>query len=137
MPTCERKGKGTRKRYKSAMKNAQRKIEELEDKNTELNRSNKRIQKRIERLRAENSKTHDSTDGDIDTTLEIDDTSVPYSPKMTPRSKTNALLDKLKLTQPGRKMLCKRLFFANGINNDLKEAVSSVNKNVLKKLYRS
>jgi hypothetical protein len=35
------------------MKNANRKIEELHDKNATLLRSNKRIQKRIERLRAD------------------------------------------------------------------------------------
>lgn len=134
IPTYERKGKGTRKRYKSSLKNAQRKIEELEEKNTVLNKSNKRIQKRIERIRAASTKNHDSSDADIDTTLETDETSAPISPCMTPRSKTKALLDRLKLTPSGRKILCKRLFFANCITKDLKEAVSSVNNNVIKKL---
>ncbi|KAK3579669.1 hypothetical protein CHS0354_036900 [Potamilus streckersoni] len=93
-------GKGLRKWYKSSLKNAQRKIQELEQKNVDLSKCNKRIQKRIERLRAKSTKTHDSSDADLDTTLETDENSVPSS-HMTPQSKTNAL----KLTPSGRKIL--------------------------------
>jgi predicted RNase H-like nuclease (RuvC/YqgF family) len=52
LPRFTGKGKYIRRRYTSSMKNANRKIEELHDKNATLLRSNKRIQKRIERLRA-------------------------------------------------------------------------------------
>jgi hypothetical protein len=127
------KGKGLRKRYKSSLKNAQRKIQELEQKNVDLSKFNKRIQKRIKRLRAKSTKTQDSSDADLDTTLETDENSVPSS-RMTPRSKTNALLNRLKLTPSGRKILRKRLFFANCITKDLKESVASVKKSVFKKL---
>lgn len=85
-------------------------------------------------MRAASTKNYDSSDADINTTLEADETSAPNSPYMTPRSKTNALLDRLKLTPSGRKILRKRLFFANCITKDLKEAVSSVSNNVIQKL---
>lgn len=53
LPRFTGKGKYIRRRYKSSMKIANRKTEELHDKNAALLRSNKRIQKRIEKLRAD------------------------------------------------------------------------------------
>ncbi|KAK3602406.1 hypothetical protein CHS0354_027182 [Potamilus streckersoni] len=72
-------GKGLRNRYKSSLKNAQRKIQVLEHKNVDLSKCNKRIQQRVERLGSKSTKAHDSSDADLDTTLETDENSVPSS----------------------------------------------------------
>ena len=129
-----KKGWFVRKRYKSSLRNAYRKIEELEGKNERLIRSNRKIQKRIERLVVRNEQSYSETDADVSTNLGTDSESLPTSPVMTPRTKTNQFLKSLKISAAGRRILKKRLLFSECLTKDLKNAVKSVDKNVINKL---
>ncbi|CAC5387896.1 unnamed protein product [Mytilus coruscus] len=134
-PSYGRKGHYTRKRYKRSLRNAYRKIQELKCKNDKLVRGNKRIQKRIERLPKQKINQSSDADNEISTAPETESlTTPPNSPNMTPRSKTDALLKRLKFNPTEGKILRKRLLFANCITRDLKEAVGTLSKGIMKNL---
>ena len=132
-----RKGQFISKKYKRSLRNAYRKIEELEEKNEGLKRNNKKIQKRLERLvksKQTNEARSSEAEADISTNLETDSDILPNSPSLTPKAKTNRLLNKMKVNAQGRKILKKHLLFAECLTRDLKEAMRKVDKEIVKKM---
>jgi len=106
-----RRSIGVRKRHSAALRKAYRQLESLRSKTTILMRSNKKIQKRIERMRKKRElQANDTETKECENNLSL----------LTPRKKTKLQMQKSGLLGKHFRGLKKRLLMANALIEDVK-----------------
>ena len=109
---------GVRKRQKTALRSAYRQIEELKNENNQLKRRNKTIQKRLERERTNKGDHGDEENSPVTTA------SASGEPT-TPRSRTKQFLQNYNFNGKQRKMVRKKLLFANIMLEEVKKNIEN------------
>ena len=119
------KSKGVNKRYKRALRAAYRKIEILKEEKSELEKSKKRLQKRVERgVQKDNANDSSSSMADVSSLTSSDNEDQPSLPKVsTPRSKTKQLLKREGFKAGRRSKVRRQLIMGNAMIHSLRASL--------------
>ena len=121
-PKCG-KSAGVQKRYKRALRAAYRKIETLQEQKCELEKSKKRLQKKVERS-VQKQNTGDSSLADVSSLTSSDNEESINLPEVsTPRSKTKQLLKREGFKVGRRSKVRRQLIMGNAMIHSLRASL--------------
>lgn len=122
---------GVQKRYRRALRVAYRKISVLSDKNLELEKSKKKLQKRTQRLVLKYK--HDSTAKSSMSSI-VSSSECEQEHSSTPKSKTKLLLKKAGIKFNPKKNVHRQLLLGNALIESMKDILKSRKKTNVKQM---